>query len=65
MYMRDMESEGDDLSVMVDPRAAWPQHIASGFLELAHHSTQFDSHERPRMSEVNVFSLGHEGRIFL
>jgi serine/threonine protein kinase len=50
-FLRELE-EKTDLLMMADPRAMWPEHIASRYLKLARQSTEFDSHQRPRMSEI-------------
>lgn len=52
VYMHELEAEGGDPTVMIDPRACWPTEVAVEVLKLARICTDFDSSKRPSMREV-------------
>ena len=54
--MTDLEGEGVEMSILVDPRARWPSCMAMQLLCLAKQCTDKSSYVRPRITEVN-FSL--------
>ena len=50
--MHDMEADGHDVTVMVDPRTRWCTPVVEKTLKLARRCSDFDSFKRPRMREV-------------
>ena len=54
-FMRELERQISDLSVMNDPRAKWPVELAADLLKLARWCTDYNSKLRPSMTVVSSF----------
>eukprot|EP00118_Oscarella_pearsei_P023072 m.271909 g.271909 ORF g.271909 m.271909 type:complete len:997 (+) comp40555_c0_seq40:76-3066(+) len=52
-YMRDLEMEREELTVMLDPRAQWLEEVARELFEIAKQCSNFRQQQRPKMKEVS------------
>lgn len=51
-FITELEREGVEMLIIVDPQARWPSYVAAELLCIAKQCTDNNSHVRPRITEI-------------